>query len=173
MGGEMVPFGTTFEDDAASLRAENKRLRDELRQAQQDLADTTSDLAQAQVAQASVRELRRLLGPIYRGLQAVFGEIEAAGITAEAEAPRAAPMAAVPSGVDPRVAAVWQAWKEKLGTGPAKIIDALLTHGGLNIQQIAMATGYNRNSVPQYLAVLNKAGLLRTEGGKKYLKTLP
>jgi hypothetical protein len=74
------------------------------------------------------RELRRLTQPFYKLLGAVHGELDGLGIDGAVSATPQAPQ------FDPR----WEAWKQKLGPGlaPARIIDALLTHGPLNRTQL-------------------------------------
>lgn len=145
------------------LRAETRQLRRELADAQRETDRAREDAARA------LSMLRRQLSPLYRALQAVFGELDAACVGDE-------PLAATPSGAAPvrsdRERTVWEAWKQKLGVGPAKVIDALLLHGELSTQQLAIATGYHRNTVPQYVSALYRAGLINKNGGRFSLKHL-
>lgn len=121
-------------------------------------------LAAADAAHA-LRRLRAQLTPLYQALQAVFGELDAAGATA---APATAPATAI----DARVAPVWEAWKSRLGPSCAKVIDALLLHGAMNTTQLAIAVGTSRKPIPNLIYKLNQAGLISKDGGKFSLKTL-
>src|SRR5690348_15033645 len=53
-----------------------------------------------------------------------------------------------------RKAAVWEAWKQRLGGGKAKVIDALLLHGHMNTTQLAIATVLHRTTIPGVVAEL-------------------
>lgn len=132
------------------LRHRIERLELELRQAKLTNATAASNL-------------RQLLEPLYHALQMVFGEIDV--IIPEGSAKTAA----APS---ERSTAVWEAWKSRLGTTPAKIIDALLTHRDLNTQQLAIATGLHRSTIPTAIYKLNKAGLINKNGGRFSLKEI-
>jgi hypothetical protein len=112
--------------------------------------------------------LRRQLTPLYRALQSVFSELDAAGVVEETIGYASSTNNPAP----PRTSAVWESWKSRMPGGPAKIIDALLVHGEMNTQQLAIATGVHRNSVPAMIFKLNKAGLLNKNGGRFSLKAL-
>ena len=148
-----------------ALRAENRRLRREA-----DDARVEADRARED-ANRALSMLRRQLGPLYRALQAVFGELDTAGVTDEA-APVAARGENAPPVTDARVAAVWASWKSRLGGGASKVIDALLVHSDLNTQQLAIATGLHRTTIPKLIYELNKAGLINKNGGRFSLKQL-
>lgn len=114
-----------------------------------------------QVVEGS-RDLRRVLMPLYTALQKVFGEIDLMGVPE-----------ATSGNVEPRKAAVWQAWKTKLPGIPAKMIDALLVHGALNQTQLRIHAQCARSSVPNAVMALNRAGLINKSGdGKISLKEL-
>lgn len=114
-------------------------------------------------------ELRRQLAPLYRALQAVFGEIEA--VVGDEPLP-SSPSSAAPA-VDPRAAAVWASWKNKLGGTVAKGIDALLLHGELDTGQLAIAAGLDRRTVSNTVVYkLNQAGLITKNNGRFSLKKL-
>jgi hypothetical protein len=110
----------------------------------------------------AVQNIRDALGPFYNGLRLLFGEIDTLGIGES-----------VVSSSSPRSSAVWESWKQRLGEGPAKVIDALLLHREMNTQQLAIATGYHRTTVPKLVYQLNKAGLLNKNGGRFSLKEMP
>jgi hypothetical protein len=155
-------------DDAAidALEAEIRDLKQDLRRAQQVARDAQTNAA------AALAPLRRQLTPLYLALQSVFGELDAAGVPEETAGYAASPNSPAP----PRSAttAVWDAWKARLPGGPAKIIDTFLAHQNreMNIQQLAMATGIHRNSIPNMMTKLNKAGLIQKNGRQFALKAL-
>ncbi len=150
--GSIAGDERTLEDD---LREQVADLQRQLRDAQREASAARRD------ADRALAELRRQLGPLFKALQMVFGELDAAGVE-ESAAPQ----------VNSRTAAVWESWKDKLGIGPAKVIDALLLHGEMNTAQLSIATGYHRNTVPQYVSACNKAGLITKNGGRFSLKKL-
>lgn len=140
-----------------ALRAEIRELRGHLQQARAEATQAKRDAARALSA------LRQQLTPLYRALQAVFGEIDAAGVE---------DVGSSGSASNPRTSAVWESWKSKLGGGAAKVIDALMVHSELNTQQLAIATGLHRTTIPKLIYQLNKAGLLTKNGGRFSLKQL-
>ena len=164
MGGEMTVFDHTRRDanDEAmrELREENKTLA----RALQD-ANLRADRA-SEDAQRAMGALRKQLTPLYRALQAVFGELDAAGISdVAASAPSGAP--------DTRVKAVWDSWKQKLGGTVAKGIDALLLHGELDTAQLAIAAGVDKRTVTNTIVYkLHGAGLINKNAGRFSLKPL-
>lgn len=139
----------------ADLKEENRNLRAALARANAETAQATTDAARALGA------LRRQLGPLYSALQMVFGELDSAGVS---DAGPSAPS-------NDRTKAVWDSWKGKMGAA-AKVIDALLLHGEMNTQQLAIACGVDRTTIPAYVMKLNKAGLINKNGGRFSLKQL-
>jgi len=165
--------GTVDDDGAADLRevaAERDRdfeaLRRQLRDAQ---GEAIAARAQAATAVLALGELRRQLGPLYHALRMVFGELDQFPETAAATAATAA---AAATAMDARTKAVWEAWKSRLGGQTAQVIDALMLHGEMGTQQIAIAVGCHRNTVPNLIYKLNKAGLINKNGGRFSLKAL-
>jgi hypothetical protein len=159
--GEVVP----------DVDPEIERLRARVRGLERETADAKVEAKRAREdADRALSMLRKQLSPLYRALQAVFGELDAAGVTDDVPAESRA--ASSPNGPDVRVAAVWASWKSKLGGGAAKAIDALLVHSDLNTQQLAIATGLHRTTVPKVIYELNKAGLINKNGGRFSLKQL-
>lgn len=154
--------GDVVEDDRESriveLEAEVEALRSELSQAKFAITQAQREATRALSA------LRRQLTPLYRALQGVFGELDAAGVEATESHETTKP--------DSRTAAVWNAWKSRMPGQPAKIIDALLLHSDLNQQQISVATGIPKGTIPGLISKLNKAGLLNKNGGRLSLKQL-
>lgn len=137
-----------------------KSLREELAAAQRE-----ADRARRE-STVALAALRRQLSPLYKALQAVFGELDAAGVDASGDTHAEKPLPT-------RHSAIWESWKARLPGGPSKIIDALMVHGEMNTQQLAIATGVHRNSIPTMIYKLNQAGLINKNGGRFSLKTLP
>ena len=148
--------GQVEDPELESLRGEVRRLRHELSNTQLEATRAHQQSAQA------LAMLRKQLAPLYRALQAVFGEIDAAGISDNGGNPAD----------NPRVSAVWSSWKSRLGGRKAQVIDALLLHGEMNTTQLAIAIGCNRNTIPNLIFELNKAGLLNKNAGRFSLKQL-
>lgn len=140
-------------------------LHDEIRSMSAELENARREALNARrESNRAVGELRRQLHPLYRALQAVFGEIDAAGGDE-------GPSGSAPDG---RVAAVWESWKVKLGSNsaPARIIDALLQHGQLNVAQIKVAAKMATQTVYDATSKLNRLGLINKSGGRYSLKQL-
>lgn len=138
------------DDIIEGLREKNRRLDEALR------------LERLKVGQseAGVRELKRVLTPLYRALQAVFGEIDAMDI--QDAGPAASPVATQ----------AWDVWKSRLGPACAKVISALQVQPGMTQTQIGIATGMGNNNMPTYISRLNKAGLINKNGKHISLKQL-
>lgn len=146
-----------------NLRAEKRRLERAVSDAEMRAARARED------ADRALSNLRWQLGPLYRALQAVFGELDAAGVS---DGP-AAQTPTSTSAVETRVSVVWQSWKTKLGGTVAKGIDALLLHGDLDTQQLAIAAGVDKRTVTNTIVYkLNGAGLINKNGGRFSLKQL-
>jgi len=139
--------------------------------------DLQAELAAARAARntavRALTNLRQKLSPLYTALQLVFGDLDAAGV------PEAAPVVpgATPAPTDgPQLQrkdhAIWASWKEKLGASCGRIIDALLLHGDLNQQQIAMAVHMHRKTVANNLGIMGRAGLINRNAGRYSLKSL-
>lgn len=140
-------------------------LEEEVRDLQRRLtaAEAYATAARREAGQA-MGALRKQLTPLYRALQAVFGELDAVDVEDATTGPN-------PS-LNPRVSKVWESWKMKLGGQCAKVIDTLLTHGEMNTTQLAIAVGTRRQNIPNLIYKLNQAGLLNKNGGRFSLKQL-
>jgi len=160
--------GQLIEDDdpqAAeldALRRENGRLKREVQDAKTEAARARED------ANRALSRLRTQLSPLYRALQSVFGDLDAAGV--EDRPTAGAPD--VPGVSTPRTSAVWDAWKQRLPPAVGKVIDALLVHGELNQSQIKVAAQLGTSTVSDCIYKLNKAGLINKNGGRVSLKAL-
>lgn len=151
---------------------ETARLEQEVRRLRRELADATVEAQRGREdADRALRALRRQLAPLYSALQAVFGELDAAGVTDESPSPRASDAPDAPA-ITPRVKAVWENWKQQLPGYPARIIDALLLHADLNTAQLAIACGCKRQRISEGIVKLNKAGLVNKNAGRFSLKSL-
>lgn len=154
----------TRDNEIARLTAMVDDLTGEL-----EVARAEAKLARQQVARA-LHNLRKQLAPLYQALQMVFGELDAAAPdTGDAST---ASTATSGQSLDDRQKKVWDSWKSRLGITASKCIDALTTHGELNTQQLAIATGLHRSTVPTGIHALNKAGLINKNGGRFSLKQL-
>lgn len=154
----LAPIDGIVEDeggaDIAALREENRELRVQLSAARRE-----AETAQRETAHA-LAALRKQLAPLYRALQAVFGELEAAGVEDTASHVASA---------DPR----WQSWKDKLGRTSATVIDALLLHGEMSAQQLASVCKMAKVTVYDVMTKkLIKNGLIEKNGGRYSLRQL-
>lgn len=157
----VMPTLHEFADRIKKLERQLEERNRQLEEAQDDLRAERSKNAQGA---AAVAELRRQLSPLYNGLRAVFGEMDALGV---------AEVAAQGGGVDPRKRAVWDAWKQRMPGIPSKMIDALLLHGALTQTQLRIHAQCARSSVPNAVMQLNRAGLINKDsGGRISLKEL-
>ena len=162
----MVPFAP-----GPDLRQKVDELTNALRAADErgdrlELELRTERRKNAAVENGVVR-LREALTPVYGGLQLIFGEMDSMGVgPAVQDAP----------GADPRKAAVWDSWVEKLGgkdSFAGKMIVALLQHGALTSKQIAIHIGTKRmQTVYETTLKVNKAGILDKNGDRFSLKEL-
>lgn len=140
-----------------------EQMQDEIDQLRGDLAVAKAEAARAvQQSSRAVANLRRQLSPLYQAFRAVFGEIEAVGGTEEEQQ----------QAVSPRVNAVWESWKQKLGGKKAAFIQAMQEHGEMSAVQLKVATHTGTSTVPQVIYELNKLGLINKNGGKFSLKKL-
>lgn len=149
--------GVVDDNELQDLRDENRQLRDDLAVARRETLTAKREVAHALGA------LRKQLAPLYRALQAVFGELDAAGIDTNEAAPQQA---------DSRTAAIWNQWKQKMGGQAAQIIDVLQLHRDMNAQQLAIAIGIHKKNIPQLIYKLNRAGLIAKIGDRYSLKSL-
>ena len=139
-------------------------LRDENRELVRENQNLQAELSSAKVQNSrAISMLRHQLDPLYKALQSVYGVIEASGVE-EDDDPKA--------GTNPRVKAVWESWKQKLGGKQAEFIQALLEHGSMTAVQLKVATHTGTSTVPQVIYKLNQLGLIDKNGGKYSLKQL-
>lgn len=142
------------DDIIEGLREKNRRLDEALRTERNKVGQS----------EAGVKELRRVLTPLYRALQTVFGEMDAMGIE---DAGSSTPNIA--NGDNPR----WQSFKQAYPGAPAQIIDALMVHREMGITQLAALLKIHYNTAQTALDKLAKAGAVTKDGtrnGKYSLK---
>jgi hypothetical protein len=162
--GEVAPENGD-QSELQRLRDVNRTLTRELH----DVLDENEQLKQrVAVADAPIARLREKLTPFYRMLQAIFGDIEDLGPAAPDS-----PSNETPGASDPRAAAAWEEWKQRMPGAPAKIITALQKHGKADTTQLCILIGTNRRqTVHDAIHKLNKSGLLDKNGGQFSLKKL-
>lgn len=151
-------------DPQQAINSLRRELEEAEKRADAAEVEARAERRKREAMERGIASLRSTLRPLHEGLSMIFGEMEAMGIQ---DSPARA-SAQTPD----RVSAVWESWKQRLGEGCAKVIDALLLHREMNTQQLAIATGYHRTTVPTYIHKLNKAGLLNKNGGRFSLKEL-
>jgi hypothetical protein len=161
--GDVVP---SVDPEVERLKAENRRLARAVDDAEREAKRARED------ADRALSMLRRQLNPLYRALQAVFGELDAAGVTDSHEAVPTSTASATSGGVEPRVRAAYEAWKQRLPPMCGKVIDALLVHGDMNTTQLAIAAQMHRTNVPKAIYKLNQVGLISKNAGRFSLKQL-
>lgn len=110
---------------------------------------------QLRQATAALAGVRTQLEPQYRAMQTLFGDLEKA----------------VASGNGHPNAAAFEQWKEKLGAGPAKLINILLERGELTRVQLKTLAGYSRRSMDNFISTLNANQLIVKNGGNVALRT--
>lgn len=155
--------GDPRDDKIDALERQVAKLRGELSDTRHELQRVKEDSNRA------LTGVRQQLSPLYRALQRLFGELDDAGV---ADVPLGAPTPASTPPVNSRATAVWESWKSKLGTGPARIIDALLLHGEMTAKQLKIACACRQNSIYEWMVKLNKAGIVNKNGGRFSLKEL-
>jgi hypothetical protein len=111
-----------------------------------------------ELMQKAMTQLRQQMNTMQRGLGVAAGEI---------------PVAEVAGGVAPQFDQRWEAWKQKLGAGtaPARVIDALLTHGPLNRSQLRQAGELGWSTLDAATARLKNLSLIEKVGDRWNLKT--
>lgn len=138
----------------AELTEANAALTASLREANAELTRTRRE------SHTALDALRKQLAPLYRALQGVFGELDLLSVD-DNSAP-----------TSPRTEQMWAVWKQKLGKGPSKAIDALLLHGPMTRRQLIVATGYSDRNITNIVSILNQASLITKDGDRVALRTL-
>ncbi len=142
-------------------------LERELRGARREANDASLDAVRAKEdASRALSMLRSQLSPLYRALQAVFGELDTAGIRDAVAGESSGPA------VNDATAVIWDEWKRKLSPGCGRVIDALRIHKDMNSTQVCIAAHVSQGSISSIILKLNKAGLINKNGGRFSLKQL-
>jgi hypothetical protein len=146
------------EDNHSELIEENRRLRIQVRQLDEALR---LERLKEEAVSAGVKELRKILNPLYKALGAVFGEIDAMGISESSK----------PSSSGSPMAEAWQRWIQKLGGHRGSFIQALLDHGPSTASQLSVAMGVSRmTTIYDTANALSKLGLITKNGNQYVLK---
>lgn len=130
---------------------------DKIASLERALSENVNESARQSRAMYSLRES---LNPLYLALQAIYGDLDSVGIPA------------VASGASPQKSAVWESWKQKLPSGEAKAIDALLLHGSLTTAQLRIHIGCATRTALNIASSLKSKGLVTKDNGKLSLKEL-
>jgi hypothetical protein len=148
----------------ADLRKENARLGDQVLTLRRELEDAHRDNERLS---RSIANLRTTLNPLYRGMRALFGEIElAVGEEQGASVSANEPASLAASALDPR----WQSFKNTFpGTG-SEIIDALLVHGELKLTNLVTLIRHHYNTIQSAAVKLKAAGAINYSNGTLSLK---
>lgn len=161
MGGEIALRDVSMPD---ARDAEIERLKRQVKLLEREVSDAELDAKRAREdATRSMMALRQQLGPLYRALQMVFGELEAAGIADAAFPPES-------NGTSKPDKAKWDEWKSRLGPACAEVIDALLLGGAMTVTALAVACKMGKMSVYRATAKMGQAGIITNSGGKFSLK---
>jgi hypothetical protein len=163
-GSPLLLSGKVPPSESEKLRKENSQLHDRNEDLEQQLLEAKS---QRDKAMRAIQALQHSLQPQFLALRAIFGEIEAAGLTSDSattsstSSPNPA-NPANPGGVDPR----WQSYKERFPGVAAKVIDALLLHREMNTTELVTFVGCHYNTLSAALVLLSKAGAVTKDGGR-------
>lgn len=128
---------------------------------ERDDAQREADRA-AEDTNRALSNLRLQLSPLFRALQMVFGELDAAGV-ADAVVD---PLKSSTQAVDGK----WDEWKARLGPGCAKVIDVLLLGGQMTVTAIATTGKMGKRQVYVATAKMGQVGILDRNGSKFSLK---
>jgi hypothetical protein len=146
----------------ADLRKENARLGAQVLALRREIEDLRRDKERLL---RSIENLRSILSPLFRGLRALFGEIEIAAGEESAPLPNGL-TSPTPGTTDPR----WQHFKTSFPGVPAAIIDALLIHEQMPMSHLAKLIGKHYDTVKAAAKKLREAGAATLDGGVLRLK---
>lgn len=147
-------------------------LQDKVERLEGDLETAQNRLRAAKehsvLMERALGELRRQLGPLFKAMRMVFGELDAAGIEDGGGAADAGPH------MNSRVISAWETWKRKLGGKQADFIQAFLDHGAMTAVQLKVATHSGSSTVSETLGKLRSLTLVeKNQNGTFSLKELP
>ena len=156
-----------------SDESEVDRLRGELRRVSGDRdalrVEVTRLRQRVNQIDGPAAQLRQNLMPLYQALQAIMGDIEVIDPQTFESSSQGTP-ADRPA---PERSAIWESWKQRLSGAPAKIIDALLLHREVTVEQLVVLTQISRKqTIYDAIHRMNKAGIIDKNDGKFSLKKL-
>lgn len=145
--------------DSNDLRQQIVRLEDELGASRRELTKAKAEL---NAGKQALEDIRNQLHPLYRSLRLLFGDIESVIGNTPINGSPSAPQ------FDPK----WDAWKQKLGSGtaPARVIDALLTHGPMTRTQLRQAGELGWSTLDAATSRLRNLSLIEKVGDRWQLK---
>jgi len=149
--------GQVEPEEVGKLRRTIKHLESDLSDAQGALQN---ERRQSAASKRALGVLRGQLEPLFRALQAIFGELEDVEIISEGETG------------NPRADAVWETWKRKLPGKQSEFIVAMREHGEMSVEQLRVTTHSAKQTVYETIHKLNRLGLINKNGGKFSLKEL-
>lgn len=158
--GEYMGEEPSRPDEAAKLRKRIAELEAEVSDLRIQVRARGDRLA---ACEHPMRMLRKELSPLRNAINAIFGELDAAGINEESVRPVA------PSSAK---SAVWDRWMNQLGGNRAAVLKALLEHGEMSRVQLRVASAVPDGSLNSVTSELHKLGLINRGGGKYSLKEL-
>lgn len=152
------------------LQEENERLESEVRKLRTELIKAK---AESEAAIAAITALRNTLGPLYRALRGVFGEINLV-VSEDAPHPQYAAAAATNGrSMDDdalRNTEKWEGVKRRLGGKEAELIDALLTCGPRTNTQLKSLLKLAYSTTAALTLKMANLGFLSKEGDAWALK---
>ena len=167
LSGEVVPDNR---EELAELREEVERLEQENRKLRNDLIKARAD---SEASIAAITALRSNLGPLYRALRGVFGEINLV-VPEDAPLPQYGTAGATngrPVDDDAmRSLDKWEGVKQRLGGKDAELIDILLTCGPKTNTQLAPMLKMHYSNATKVTKRLSSLGFIVKQGDAWALK---
>jgi len=158
--------GPIHQDASQSFEHQRKKLQLEIDGLKADLSEVRR---QRDVMEAALRNLRAVLSPLFLGLKAVFGEIEATIGSDDGFSHPENPQGTM--GPKPHNRQAWDAWKQQLPPACGRIIDALFVQP-LMASQIATICKMHYDTATKSLAILSRNGLIEKDGNLNRLRRI-
>lgn len=115
----------------------------------------------------ALANLKEKLNPMHNAINLIYSDLDAAGIEVD-ESNTAAAGTAPSTHVG---SAKWESCKQRMPGHPAELIDLLLIHKEMTVQQMAGLGHMGKQSVYRAIAKLTGAQLLNKAGGRFSLKS--
>lgn len=147
---EPVAFASDRQPTFVPPSQQEVAMREESAQLRAQVADLHRKFG---AAEAALNAVRQVMEPQYRALQKLFSELDAV----------------VSSGGD---SSAYEPWKAKLGAGPAKLIDILVSRGECTRVQLQTLSGYSSRSMSNHISRLNSNQLIEKNGDKIHLRPI-